>query len=230
MKQFLIFLLFTSFSWSQTENIVLTKDSDTIYWKNYIVQELKEFNLNGIKSNDGYSFRLSTYGSMVEIQNNDNIYSGSVTYFVQEVDDSRDDKRTYKKSYILETSIIQKLFSLIDSSKVNKIPSDKFIKGWEHGLDGITYFFESKNESEYSFKTYWTPNFQNISEAISIQNFIDNYYKIIDIEKYASAFRKEVPFKSYSYDGGSRVVITPLTRKEYKEYLKRKRKKKRDTN
>jgi len=36
---------------------------------------------------------------------------------------------------------------------------------------------------------------------------------------------KEVPFKGYSFNGGSSAIIKPMTRKEYKEYRKRKRKK-----
>src|SRR4051812_31869262 len=93
-------LLITSNIWSQsTSDLQITQDSDTIYWAKYINQVLKKFELNSIKENPGYSFRLSSYGSQVEIINDKNQLSGSLTYFVQEVDDSRDDKRVFKKTY-----------------------------------------------------------------------------------------------------------------------------------
>lgn len=220
-----IFLI-TTYSWSQEiREIPLSKDSDTTYWSGYVNRELKEFDISPIKNNSGYTFRLSSYGSIIEIQKLNQSYFGAITYFVNEVDDSRDDKRIFKKTYNIKTSEVEKLFSLIDSTQIKQIPSDKFIKNWEHGFDGITYFFEFKNDSEYSFKNYWTPTSQNIAEAAKVQNFIDNFYKIININEYSKTFRKEVPFRSYSYNGGSSVIMTPMTREEYKEYKKRKRKK-----
>lgn len=220
-----IFLI-TIFSWSQEiREIPLSKDSDTTYWGGYVNKELKKFDISPIKNNSGYTFRLSSYGSIIEIQKVNQSYFGAITYFVNEVDDSREDKRTFKKTYNIKNSEVEKLFSLIDSTQIKQIPSDKFIKNWEHGFDGITYFFESKNDSEYSFKNYWTPTSQNIAEATKVQNFIDNFHKVININQYSEIFRKEVPFRSYSYNGGSSVIITPMTQEEYKEYKKRKRKK-----
>lgn len=231
MKSFIstFILLITTYSWSQEiREIPLSKDSDTIYWIGYVNRELKKFDINTIKDNSGYTFRLSSYGSMIEIQKNNQNYSGSLTYFVDEVDDSRDDKRTFKKIYNIKNFEVEKLFYLIDSTQINQIPSDKFIKNWEHGFDGIIYFFETKDDAEYSFKNYWTPNSQNIVEAVKIQNFIDNFYTIINIKEYSRIFSKEVPFRSYSFNGGSSVTITPMTQEEYKEYRKRKRKKDRN--
>lgn len=220
-----IFLISTC-SWCQEiREIPLSKDSDTIYWSGYINRELEKFDISPIKNNSGYTFRLSSYGSIIEIQKVNQSYFGAITYFVNEVDDSRDDKRIFKKTYAIQISEVEKLFSLIDTTQITQIPSDKFIENWKHGFDGITYFLESKNESEYSFKSYWTPSSQNIAEATKVQNFIDNFYKIINFKKYSEIFEKEIPFRSYSYNGGSLAIVTPMTQKEYKEYKKRKRKK-----
>ena len=230
MIKFLFFLLLTTFSWSQENKEILTKDSDTVYWGKYMNRQLKKFDIKSINANEGNLFRLSTYGSIIEIQNNEGNVSGSLTYFVEEVDDSRDEKRTFKKAFSLDNQTVQKLFLLLDSSLVKEIPSDKYIKNWEHGFDGITYFFEIKNDNKYSFKNYWTPKSQDISEALKIQSFVDQFYKVIGIEKYSEEFRKQVPFNSYSYNGGSAVIGRPMTQKEYKEYKKRNRKKKRLEN
>ena len=107
MKSFIstFILLITTYSWSQEiREIPLSKDSDTIYWIGYVNRELKKFDIKPIKDNSGYTFRLSSYGSMIEIQKNNQNYSGSLTYFVDEVDDSRDDKRTFKKIYNIKKS------------------------------------------------------------------------------------------------------------------------------
>lgn len=231
MKSFIstFILLITTYSWSQEiREIPLSKDSDTIYWIGYVNRELKKFDIKPIKDNSGYTFRLSSYGSMIEIQKNNQSYFGNLTYFVDEIDDSREVKRLFKKKYEIKNFEVEKLFHLIDSTQINQIPSDKSIKNWERGLDGITYFFETKDDAEYSFKNYWSPNSQNIDEAAKIQNFIDTFYKIIDIKKYSEIFKKEIPFRSYSFNGGSSVTITPMTQEEYKEYQKRKRKKDRN--
>ena len=148
MIKFLFFLLLTTFSWSQENKEILTKDSDTVYWGKYMNRQLKKFDIKSINANEGNLFRLSTYGSIIEIQNNEGNVSGSLTYFVEEVDDSRDEKRTFKKAFSLDNQTVQKLFLLLDSSLVKEIPSDKYIKNWEHGFDGITYFFEIKNDNK----------------------------------------------------------------------------------
>lgn len=231
MKIFIstFFLLIATYSWSQEiREIPLSKDSDTIYWIGYKNRELKKFDINQIKDNSGYSFRLSSFGRMIEIKKVNQYYFGTLTYFAKEVDDSREDERTFKKTYDIKNTVVEKLFHLIDSTQINQIPSDKFIKNWEHGLDGTTYFFETKNDIEYSFKNYWSPKSQNISEASKIENFINEFYTIIDFPKYLEFFHKEIPFRGYSYNGGSSVIIKPMTIEEYKEYKKRKRKKDRN--
>lgn len=228
MTRIIFFFLITAFSWSQENyKTLLTKDSDTTYWVGYLNRELEKFDIKSILENRGNSFRLSTYGSMIEIQRNESEYFGSLTYFVSEVDDSRTDKRVFKRTFNIDNQIVKTLFDLLDSSRIDEIPSSKLIENYRYGFDGITYFFENKSNNQYSFKNYWSPNSQNIPEAIKIQDFIDQFYKIVGSENFSKEFSKEVPFKSYSYNGGSLVIIKPMTRKEYKEYKKRMREKKR---
>jgi hypothetical protein len=93
---------------------------------------------------------------------------------------------------------------------INNIPSDKFIKNWEQGFDGTEYIIEIKQGNNYSFKHYWTPDAQkNCNEAIIIQNFINEMYKIIDYKYFSSIFYSEIPFDCVT--NGSSVVVQVRT-------------------
>ena len=78
---------------------------------------------------------------------------------MDEVDDYS--KRQFKKVFNLEIEKAKEIIDLIRARKINEIPSDKFILGWEHGFDGVEYLFEYKTKNEYSFKNYWTPKSQD---------------------------------------------------------------------
>ncbi len=162
---------------------------------------------------------------MIEVNQTIQNYTGSITFFIEEMTFNNDVRKKYKKIFLLDESVVRKLFQLIDSSVINQIPSDKFIQNWNHGFDGITYFFQFKDDSCYSFKNYWTPPAQSIPEAAKIQNFINSFYKISGFSEYSKGFRSKIPFRSYSYDGGSTVVCIPMTKKELREYKKQNRKK-----
>lgn len=69
-------------------------------------------------------------------------------------------------------------------------------------------FLNVKRKNEYLFKNYCAPNWQvNIEEAKGIQNFLNELYKICDSENLSNVFIKEIPFRSYSYNSGSSVLI-----------------------
>lgn len=214
------------FSQSKSEKLNLTKDSDTVYWHKYKNELISKHNLEDIiEKNDEQVFRFWTFGTYIEIAINDTLIKGNVTYFVDEVDEFS--KKSFKKTYLLKDGDSKKVVTLINSSKINKIPSDKLIKTWQQGFDGIEYLFECKTKNEYSFKNYWTPKSQvNIEEAKKIQNFIDELRKICQTEKLSKEFEKEIPFRSYSYNGGSVVVTRIMTQEEFKKYKKEKRKRK----
>lgn len=224
--QIFLFLFYTSLLFSQEFNseLKLTADSDTIYWnKNELI---KKYDLGFIEnSKSKVFFRFWSFGTTIEISKSENKYYGSLSYFVQEY--SEESKRIFKKVYQLENKICDDIVKLIDSSKINSIPTDKQIKDWQQGFDGITYYFETKSEKEYSFKSYWTPSSQeNVIEAIKIKNFINELYKLCNSEEISKQFRKEIPFRSYNYEGSSVVATRLMTPEEYKEYKKAKRKKK----
>lgn len=223
-----IFLLIYSnllFSQSKSEELNLTKDSDTVYWNKYKNEQIKKHNLEDILSKkDEIIFKFWTFGTCIEVIKNDTLINGNISYFVNEVDEFS--KKTFERTYYLKNEDSKKIINLIDSCGINKIPSDKFIKGWQQGFDGIEYILEYKTKTEYSFKNYWTPKSQkNIEEAEKIQNFVDELYKICDTKNLSKQFAKEIPFRQYSYNGGSVVIGRIMTTEEYKKYEKEKLKK-----
>jgi len=86
-----------------------------------------------------------------------------------------------------------KVLKLIDSLKINELPSDKNIKGWQQGLDGITYFIEYKVDKNYSFKNYWTPTSQDsLAEAQLLLLLISSFESLPDIKNSSKDFQNEI--------------------------------------
>ena len=110
-----------------------------------------------------------------------------------------------------------KVLKLINSLKINELPSDKNIKGWQQGLDGITYFIEYKVDNNYSFKNYWTPTSQDsLAETQLILLFISSFESLPDFKNSSKDFQNEIPFDSWTYPGSSTSVlrIKPNTKKK----------------
>lgn len=225
----ILLLIYSNFLFSQSkvEKLILTKDSDTIYWNKYKNELITKYNFEDISSKkDEIVFKFWSFGTCIEITKNDTLINGNLTYFVDEVDEFS--KKHFKKTFNLKGETAKEIINLIEKTEINKIPSDKFIKGWQHGFDGIEYIFEYKTKTEYSFKNYWSPNsHENLEKAKRIQKFVDEIYRICDSENLSKQFSKEIPFRSYSYNGGSMVVSKIMTQEEYRKYKKEKRKSKR---
>lgn len=206
----------TTFAQSQKE-LPFTKDSDTTYWMHY---RNKTYELDN--KNDTF-FRLQTACISIEVSKTKSKAKGTIEFFVREVDEFKDSTGVFKRKFNFHSDVALNIFHLIDSLKINSIPSDKFIPKWQQGFDGITYMMEYKDSIQHSFKNYWTPNAQdNLEEALRIQNFVDKVYTIVDSEKLSAIFQKEIPFRSWTCNGG--IVSRVMSREEYKEYKKKKRK------
>ena len=54
---------------------------------------------------------------------------------MDEVDDYS--KRQFKKVFNLEIEKAKEIIDLIRARKINEIPNDKFILGWEHGFNCV---------------------------------------------------------------------------------------------
>ena len=89
-----LFILFLSISWwssGQTTyaDLDLTKDSDTLFWQKYKLEEIKDFNLPQLDTTSDFVFRRWNSGSLLEIKKDKDTISGKIIYFVFEVWEAR---------------------------------------------------------------------------------------------------------------------------------------------
>lgn len=209
---------------SQDVNLNLTSDSDTIFWKNVVDSQIKEFNLPQLNTKDDFVFRHWFYGRLFEVQKTDNILKASIFFYVSEVWENNFDANKFSKEYVLSESSAQKLYNFIINNKLNDIPSQNFIKEWNTGFDGIQYIYEFKIGNNYSFKNYWTPSaFEDLMEAQHITEFNFELHKLFEFKHFQKSFDNEIPFLSYTYPGSATAISKAVTKKELRQY-KRKRK------
>jgi len=194
----LLFLLFLTNALHAQTDIQFTADSDTAFWYRYKNDIIEQFKLGYIENDtNAYSFRLWSFGLIVKVTNE----GGEITRFA-EASESNKSKRIFVKRYPVSSINAFQVRRLIDSLQIETLPSDKNIKGWKHGLDGITYFAEYKEGGYYSFKNYWTPTAQDsLNEAIRFQNFVSGVDKILNLKEISDCFQDDIPFESWTYPG-----------------------------
>ena len=200
------------------DSIRFSPDSDTAFWYTYKNNYVKDFKLGLIEIDTAkYVFRFWSNGLTIKLTYTNNNYSGEVTRFVEQYPTKSKKKIFVKKSIILPR-VVYKAFKLIDSVKINELPSDKNIKGWQQGFDGRTYFIEYKINNKYSFKNYWTPTSQDsLAEAKLFLYFISSLENLLDFKNSSKIFQNEIPFESWTFPGSSSAVlrIKPKAKKKY---------------
>ena len=218
MRQILFITLLSSFcTLAQVQkNIPLTKDSDTTYWK-YRSKENVDLRIFPVDN----AFRIETNCNTIEIRKTDSTYYGYIKFYVREIDKVQTGE-SFQQIFPLNKEIVREMFALIDSTEIEKIPSDSFIKNWKQGFDGINYNLELKTQNSYSYKSYWTPTIQtNVPEAILIQKFIDKFYSMANSKANYNTFERNIPFLSWTCNGVTLSKV--LTRQEYRKYKKKKK-------
>ena len=214
---YLIFFFCSSLHLFGQDNIRFSPDSDTAFWYTNKNSYVKDFKLGLIETDTTkYVFRFWSNGLTIKLTKSNNNYSGEVIRFVEQYP-AKSKKKIFVKKNIVLPKVADKAFRLIDSIKINELPSDKNIKGWQQGLDGITYFIEYKVDNKYSFKNYWTPTSQDsLVEAKLLLYFISSLENLLDLKKSSKAFQNEIPFDSWTYPGSSTSVlrIKPKTKKK----------------
>ena len=214
-------LLFPIVANCQTENtdLFLTNDSDTAFWKTNREEDIAIFGLPELNTEIDFVFRRWEPGILLEITKTNDSIRGNVIYFVFEVWENDYEADVFVKEYPLLSSTSKELYKHISKSEFQKVPSDKFIDGWQSGFDGITHIYELKEGSIYSFKNYWTPKSQNgIAEAEFIIKFNQTIEEIGELEKYRKDFNSKIPFVSYMFPGSASVNIKSITKKELRKY------------
>jgi len=222
---------FGIFGQSQTTDIALTSDSDTIFWLTNQKEKTATFNLKSIENIKGdFVFRSWSPNSLIQIVKNDNETEGTVTFFILNSEQEYKNE-IFVQEYQMPAFKAEVLYNIITSSEFNSIPSDRYIKDWEQGLDGVTYLFEQKDGKVYSFKHYWTPSSQTeLTEAkliLELKEKLDYHAGLLQQWK---KFQVAIPFSAYEYFGASYNVHKVLSKKELRKLKKEQRTKQKKDN
>src|SRR5690606_34492706 len=121
--------------------------------------------------------------------------SNRIFFYVKEIWDNVQTGELFIKSYELTPRQVNEIENLYKELDIQQIPSDKLIKNWQQGFDGITYIIERKDGRLYSFKNYWTPSSQyKFDESRRILTFTSAIDEIVDYSSKRKDFEKEIPF------------------------------------
>lgn len=207
MKHLIIIFLICKIGYSQNKQIV----GDTVYWYKYAKELEEELELTDFeKTTNEFSFRFRNYGQVVEIIKDSTKISGSVTNYIYYRKKEKSERKTLLKKEFLSEAQAKNIYDVIQGAEVLELPSDKDIKNWSQGFDGITYIFERADKSTFSFKNYWTPEIQKIPEALKLSKFVKNISDTLGLADSYIMFKESLPKRSGIYDlnGG---IITSYT-------------------
>lgn len=197
----------------------LTKDSDTLYYHKYEKPIIKKLKLIHPEENKNF-FRFSSDKYYLELSDESNKY----VMYVDEIWEGKKTGQTFIKEFDLTEKQVSEIKHLRSSLKIYEIPSDRQIKDWTFGFDGIIYKFELKDGHTYSYKHYWTPTVQQkFIESNTINYFVIKIDKIIDYQENKKKFAKEIPYFNWTKDGVSWVAMKVLNKENYSEYRKYKK-------
>jgi hypothetical protein len=188
----------------------LTNDSDTVYLFNYHAKILKQVGLETIDKIDSkYCFRFWDGISVIELRNTDNKLNGTITFMVQQYRTRKEGKIYYKKSNLSEETT-SKIQGLINNLNLIELPTDEQIPNWKKGLDGLIFITEHCDNSNFSFKSYWSPrSFEDkVPEAKTFLKFLDGLNEIEELNTLSKKFWDRQPFTNYHNFIGSATIIT----------------------
>ena len=200
MKHLIIILLICKIGYSQNKQIV----GHTVYWYKYakgLEEELELIDFE--KSKNDFVFRFRNYGQVVEIIKDSTNILGSVTNYIYYRRKENSERKTLFKKEFLSAEQAKNIYEIIQKTEILALPSDKEIKNWSQGFDGITYIFECADKSVYSFKNYWSPHSREIPEAVRIQKFISILSDSLNLADSNKNFQDNLPKRTGFYDVGS---------------------------
>ncbi|MFP3833069.1 hypothetical protein SCA31_09200 [Chryseobacterium sp. SIMBA_028] len=197
----------------------MTKDIDTLYYYKYEKPIIEKLRL--IKPTEKKDFcRFSSDKYYLELSSKSNKY----LMYADEIWEGKKTGKTFIKEFDLTDKQVNEIKNLIISLKIHEIPTDKQIKDWAFGFDGITYKFELKNGNNYSYKHYWTPTSQQkFVESNVINYFVIKIDEIIDYQQNSKKFTKEIPYFSWTKDGVSWNALKLINKNNYSEYKRYKK-------
>lgn len=223
-------LLCSICAFAQKSSFTFAEGSDTLYHK-YIRDDNARYGFDAIEDDNGdYSFRLSYFGRAITVYKLDTLSFGNVTVGVYELGQfgTGPTGEVFKMTFALKPQQAKAILDLIETSKIDSLPTYKDISGWSQGFDGIIYSLQHKKGGVYTLKNYWSPHIQTVSEAKVIEQFTNEIHEIVGFKEILETFNRMVPFQTYSY-GGAVSISRIMTRKEYRRHKRIQRKLEKDS-
>ena len=210
-----MFLIFLTSNLHAQKEVQFSYDSDTAFWYRYKNDYATQFKLGFIENDTtDYSFRFWSFGLVIKVAGRTNQNFGEIIRFVEAYPNKKK-KKVFTKHYPITSLQILQIRHLIDSLQIEALPSDKNIKGWQQGFDGVEYFTEFRKNGQYTFKNYWTPTAQDtLKEAIQFQSFVSGLSIILDLKNNGQAFQDDIPFDSWTYPGSASAVLRVKPKKK----------------
>jgi len=225
---FLLLISTISNCQNSSNQLLLSNDSDTTFWKKYqerIFNETKE--IQPLIGKQDYHFRIVYHGQVIshviDLRKEDKSkYLLEIRFYTKEntLYNEEPTNRYYYEKIKYDSTISSRVHNLIVAKQIESIPSDKKIVGWSRGLDGIEITIETIVENKYSFKQYWTPSAQDtLKEGLAINRFIQEIWNLLEINSKEKDFASRIPFESYN-TGGPETACRILTKRERRFYKK----------
>jgi len=191
MRLFFIFLFLciSYITFAQTKVV----KGDTMSYFEYHKKDIIDYKLKDFsKSKDDFNFRIWRRNQVVQISKKDSLVSGEVVNYIYQ--SIRNKRKLFITTDTLSVDVANKAYNYILKSKILDLPTDKDIKNWSHGFDGITYIIEHADKETHFIKQYWTPQAQgSLPEAISLLNFNKEFVKLTDADNSDDNFKKALP-------------------------------------
>jgi hypothetical protein len=208
--QFTTLLIIMTASMAVGQEKALSPDSDTTFWLNYYKNCRNKIGLEAIdKIDNEFYFRFWDGNKVIELRQNEDRYIGTVTFLLQQVKNNKEGSLFFRKTSLTDKSTNQ-IIEMLTRYGINGIPTDKLIRGWEGGLDGIVYITEFADQKNYSFKNYWSPELyqDSIPEAKRLMDFITKLNEIEELKVLEQKFMARQPFSCwYTFIGSSTICV-----------------------
>ncbi len=209
------FFLFNSILLSgQTKILDIAKSpysQDTSPYYRNMNELIRNYKLEDLKKSP-YSFylRIRTEEQIIELYSSDTLHrNGYVTHYTVSQPLNNRRPKIYSEKIKLTDLQVKRLYQLVDSFNIVKMPSDEKIDCWfavgEYNFasckDGPTYYIECSDLNHYSFKNYTCPDTKGCELERQFSYFISFIKEYTGTESMHVKFLNKLP-KGHYYNGG----------------------------
>lgn len=221
----LLFVGQVAFGQSKNIQVPVYRQKDTTLWYIWTKEDIQKIGLLDLTTTtQPLHFRFWTERQAIDIWTTDNkTFDGNLINYTTEYDPDKYKTNTpkpekfYSRVDRIDTVTARQIYEFAINKRVFEVPFQDSIKGWSQGVDGATYFIEYSTFTEYSFKDYWTPQYQikkGIKEAAIIETVLNYLNKTLNTNKAWKEFIDSLP--KGCYHAGSLFLTCNNTRSKKK--------------